>query len=348
MAAKRVRLSIDNGSTWRTLPGNQGSITNEAGELDDTIFGQNFKSSQPGLIGWSVNANGLYKGFAGYVCKIMQQTGSVVVITDEAMSLVSGKTYQITNAAHRLLDMSTAVVVEDNGVAVSTANIESIDYLFGRVTFISSYTPTGPITITGGYFATVQVAGTRSFTLTMTAADVDDTTMPSAQASSGHRQRHLGLRTASLELGGVYALSNGFRAALVARSRLLVEINPDGNSKSVARGWFRYTQQGSSGNVGALEEETVTLTLAVPDENDLLLAPFYWRNTTDTTLNQALRDAIDAWQSGAEIDVQYLPDGTNGVKGKCVISSCTLTGGLEAMNAFAIVALGNNALSAVP
>lgn len=349
MAAKRVRLSADNGSTWFTLPGNAGELSNEAGSLDDTIFGQNYKSSQPGLIGWSINANGFYKGFAGYVVKIMQQTGSAVVMTAEATTLVSGKTYQITNAARRIVDIATALVVLDSAVAVSAANIESIDYLFGMVTFVSSYTPSGAITMTGAYFATTQLAGSRTFTLTQTADPIDNTTIPSAQASSGHRTHQQGLKTVALEIGGVYALSNGFRAALAARSRLIVEVNPDGNSKSIARGYFRYMQQGQSGNVGALEEETITMELAVPDEQDLLYAPFKWRHTSDTTLNQAVRIMLDAWETGASIDVQYLPDGTTGLRANdAIVSEATLTGGLEAMNTFAGVFMCNSAPTAVP
>lgn len=348
--AKRVRVTVDAGSTYRTLPGNQGELSNEAGDLDDTIFGQNFRSTQPGIINWQINANGIYKGFAGYTAEIYQQSGSATTMTGEACSQIGAtKSYQITDTAKRIMDIDTTTVVLDSASPVAAEDIESIDFLFGIVTFDSSYTVSGAVTITGAYFAKTQVAGTRSFTLTMQSEPIDNTTIPIAQANSGHRTHGYGLKTVSLELGGVYALANGFQAALVARSRLIVEINPVGDDKTLARGYFRYTREGQSGNVGALEEETITLALAVPDENDALLSPFYWRFTSDTTLNQAMQDLIGAWQDEALIGVQYLFDGTNGLEAaEAMVSDISLTGGLEAMNVFAATFMCNDAAAAVP
>lgn len=344
--AKRVRVSNDDGTTYFTLPGNTASLTNEAGDLDDTIYGQDYHSSQPGLIGWTIGANGLYKGFAGYVAKLRQIAASSTSATALATTLVTGKTYQITDAAKRLLDIDSAIVVYDGGTD-HTEDVASIDYLFGTVTFSDGYTPTGAITVDASYFATTQLAGSRTFTLTMTADAVDNSTMPSVQANDGHRTFQQGLKTVTLEMGGVYSSSNGFWTALKARDLLVVEINPDGSDKSVARGFFRYTRQGQSGAPGALEEETVTLSLAVPD-NPLLSGPFFWRHTSDTTLNQAILIALAAWESGDEIDAQYLPDGINGYGGKVVVTEMTLTGGLEAMNAFAVTLQGTGELVAVP
>lgn len=347
--AKRVRVSDDSGATWHTLPGNTAELSNEAGDLDDTIFGQLFKSTQPGLLQSQVTANGLYKGFAGYVVDIYKQADTSSAMTDQAMNLVSGKTYEVTDATKRIMDIGVATHFEHNsGVTINPTNIESIDYLFGRVTFISSFTPTGSVTATGAYFAKTQLAGSRTFTLTMTADAVDNTTIPSAQGNDGYRGFQQGLKTVSLEIGGVYALSNGFQAALVARERLIIEVNPDGNEKSIARGYYRYTREGQSGNVGALEEETITLALAVPDEDDLLLAPFYWRDASDTTLNVAMQKCMAAWQSGAAIGVQYLWNGTEGYQWSAIVTSMTLTGGLEAMNAFAVTFMNNGAATSVP
>ena len=158
--AKRIRLSSDD-TTYDTLPGSSGEISNEAGQLQDTIFGQDFSSNFPGLIGWQVQANGLFKGIAGYQVGL-KITGTSTSMTDEAMALVSGKTYQISDSAKEIIDRSTTIVIEDNSVAVASANIESVDYLFGKVTFVSGYTVTGPVTITGAYLPTSAVAGSRS------------------------------------------------------------------------------------------------------------------------------------------------------------------------------------------
>jgi hypothetical protein len=344
--AKRVRLSDDNGVTWYTLPGNSAELSTEAGEIEDTIFGQSFGSTQSGLLGWTINGNALYKGFAGYNAKILK-TGASTVMTDEAMTLVSGKTYQITNALHRVLNRTVAVVVEDNNVAVSAANIESIDYLFGRVTFVSGYTPTGPITITGAWLATAVVGCANSYTLNQTAEAVDNTCMDTAQANAGHRTYEYGLKTVSLELQGVYKAANGFLAALIARTEMIIEVNPDGNGKSVARGYFKPVNTGQSGDVGDLEQETIQFNLSVPDVSNMQW-PFHWIHAADTTLNMSVQKALAAWEASTLIDIQYLPDGTTGWRGDAVVTDLTLSGGLEDMNEFTVNVQGSGALVAVP
>jgi len=344
--AKRIRISDDNGSNWYTLPGNTGELSLEAGEIDDTIFDQAYQSSQTGLIGWTVSANALYKGFAGYVAKILKQ-GSSTTMTAEAMSLVTGKTYKITAAAKQVINRAVAYTVKGNGIAIAASNIESVDFLFGRVTFISSYTPVTPITIDGAYFPTVVVGCSNSFTLTQTTNAVDNTCIDTAQTNSGHRTFEAGLKTVSLELQGVYKAANAYLTALIARSELIIEINPDGNSKSVARGFFKPINTGQSGDVGDLEQQTVQFNLAVPDQT-LLQYAFHWIHASDTTLNTGVQKMLNSWELGSIIDMQYLPDGTSGWAGDCIVTDLTLTGGLEAMNEFAVNRQGTGALTVVP
>lgn len=82
--AKEVQVSDDSGANWYILPGGSGEFNDNADMLDDTIFGHTFQSNQPGLLGWAANANALYKGFAGYVAKILQP-GVAVVADGEAL-----------------------------------------------------------------------------------------------------------------------------------------------------------------------------------------------------------------------------------------------------------------------
>src|SRR5690348_7886763 len=153
--AKRVAISAD-GLTFYTLPGNSGEWNDEAEQIDDTIFGQTFSSTQPGLITWTSNAQAFYKGFAGYVAKV-KSTGTSTAMTGEAMSLVSGKTYKVTDATKDVWDYTKSLTVKDNGAAVAAADIEEINYIFGQVTFVAGYTPTGPITVDGHYLPLTEV-----------------------------------------------------------------------------------------------------------------------------------------------------------------------------------------------
>src|SRR5690606_7274202 len=97
MAAKAIRISA-NGSDWFTLPGNTGSFNTNGDEIDDTIFGQSYRSNESGLINWAVSANALFKGYAGYLAKILR-TGTSTAMTDEGMSQEDGQVYVIDDAS---------------------------------------------------------------------------------------------------------------------------------------------------------------------------------------------------------------------------------------------------------
>lgn len=347
MAAKTISLSDDAGANFFVLPGNSGELRNDGAEVEDTIYGANYRSNFPGLINWGVTANGIYKGFAGYGVTI-KEVGTAVTFTAEAMSLVTGKTYQIDDVAKNLWDRTEPTMdILDNAISVDNADIESIDFLFGKVTFIPSYTPTTPITATGASFPLAVVGKGQSYNLTQTADAVETTDFPTAQANSGRRTFQYGLKTVALEVTGVYDLTSGFLAALLARAENIIEINPDGTDKSVCRGFFRLITQGQSGDVGALEEETVNFSLAVPDNIPAAETPFAWDHANDTTLNVAIQKGLTSWQDESALDVQYLSDGVAGVKGSCIVTEISLAGGLETMHEFNIGVQGTGAITVV-
>lgn len=332
--AKRIRISSDGGTTFYTLPGNQGERRNEAGQIVDTIFGQDYESNQPGLIVADIIANGLFKGFAGYVAVLKKASGAAVTMTGEAMSLVSGKTYQITNVAHRIIDRDTAVTVLDNAID-HTADVVNIDYLFGRVTFATGYTPTGPITITGAYRTTSVIAKGRSFNLTQTQEPIDTSVYETVQANGGRKTWDYGLKTVNLEVGGVFDATNAYIAALEARAETLIDITPDGGGLEIFRGYFKPVNQSQQGNVGELEEETLNWNCSVPD-TVLLKRPVGWLHGSGTTLSAAVRATVDAWENKTALKIQYLPNGTDGDEYDCIVSECTLQNSLEAMNEFTL------------
>src|SRR5690606_1506771 len=199
--AKAIRVSSD-GVTFYKLPGNTGSFSVDGDEIEDTIFGQSYRSNEAGLINWAVSANALYKGFAGYLAKILR-TGTSTAMTDEAMTLESGQIYVITDTTKEIWNRNAAFVVEDNNVDV-TEHVEWFDYLFGRIKFVDGYSVTGPVTVTGAYFPTTQLGKGQSYTLTMQAEAVDETDYETAQSNGGHYVFTPGLRTAALEIQGVF------------------------------------------------------------------------------------------------------------------------------------------------
>ena len=337
MAAKRVRISDDGGSNFFTLPGGTGEFSHEAGDIDDTIFGQDYKSSETGLIKWTVTADAFYKGFAGYVADV-KKPGTSTVMTAEPMSLEAGQIYQITAASKQIINRAVVPVVFDNAVD-ETANVEWIDYLFGRVKFLDAYSVNTPVTITGEYYPMVSIGKANQLTLTQTAESVETSDFETVQANGGFRTFIGGLKTVNIELTGIYDVANAFAADLAARNEVLVEINPDGLGRSTARGFFKFAGQAQSGDVGALEEERVSLRLNVPDD-PLLLVPFKWVHSGTTTLSESVQKLLAAWEAGSVIDVEYLEDGTNGLTGKCVVTEMSMNTGIEDMNKFSVQLMG--------
>jgi hypothetical protein len=347
MTTKKVDIS-DDGSTWFTFPGDTGSLQSQATNIKDTVFGQNFESNQAGLISWTLDADGMYKGFAGYVATI-KKSGTSTATTNEATTNLATRVYQITNTIKRTFDRSVAVVVKDNGVD-QTANVLSIDFMFGIITFKSTYTVVGPVTATYNYLPLAAIAKGQGFTLSQTTSVIDTTDFPTAQSNGGFKTSDYGLRTVALDVNGVFAITNGWLAALTARNELVVEICPDGNQKSIARGLYKVVTEGQSGKVGELEAEQIKFVLSVPDPSAVPLfgAPFSWAHDPTTTLSMSLQKALTAWQNGVPTEnFRYLEDGTNGQKGTGVITDLTLTGGLDVMNTFAIKVMGNGGLTVV-
>lgn len=342
--AKKVQIAPATTTDWVTLPGNTAEFSAEADMLDDTIFGFNYKSEQPDILSWSVSANAIYKGYSGYQA-VIKKTGASTVMTDEATTLVSGKTYQITDTSKRLIDVATTVVVEDATVDV-TDEVESIDFLFGKVTFKSSYTVTGAVTITGAYLPASQICAMNKFSLSQQAESIDETDLCVAQANNGFRQYALGLKTVSLELSGFYKATSAFLTSLKNRELVMIELNPDGGGHSVARGFFKPKSDKQSGKVGALEEETVMYSLYIPD-NGLLGAPFSWSHAGTSTLNTAVRTLLSAWENAALVEVRYLEDGVSGKQGSAVPTDMSLSGGLGALNEFTVQLQGSGGVTNV-
>jgi len=96
-------------------------------------------------------------------------------MTAEATTLVTGKTYRITNAAKRMLDPGSAVTVDDGGVPIASVNIESIDYLHGIIVLDAGYTPGGAITVDANYLPLSQIADVYTSSVSTSVTMLDDT-----------------------------------------------------------------------------------------------------------------------------------------------------------------------------
>lgn len=342
--AKTINLSDDAGSTWATLPGSEGSFSVDVDAIDDTILGQSYASTETGLGTWSVSSNGIYKGFPGYKCQI-KSVDTSTAMSNEAMSLVAGTTatYEIDDFANKSVWDRTATFTFDDTGTIPDTSIESIDYLFGRVTLTAP--AGGAVTVDGNYFTTAILGKANSYTLTMTAEQIDESHFDAVQNNNFVRIFAPGLRTVNLELGGIFDASASFKTQVRDGTEVIIEVNPSGaaSGNSIARGYFKPGTTSQSGSVGALEEESITYNLTVPVEsNDNNVSyPFNWRHDTGSDMPTGVQIAVDAWIDELKTtEVQYLPQGStgqsplDGIEGPVIFSDISLSGGLSNMNVY--------------
>ncbi|MCK5604286.1 hypothetical protein KAR91_20525 [Candidatus Pacearchaeota archaeon] len=337
--SKTLGISDDAGSTYSIFPGSSGDYQMEGEAISDSIYGQAFNSSLTGLISWTLSTNALYKAYAGYQATI-KKSGTSTAMVGEPLELVTGKTYKTTATTKNIWDRATTFVVYD-GASDVTDQVETWDYLYGRVTFLAAYTVIGAITVDGNYFPTSAYGVAREFTLTQNADTIDTTDFDTAQSNAGFRTFNPSVKSVSLSLSGFYNLANGFKDLLQGREEMIIEITPAGvATESSCRGFFKPMSTGQSGDHGGSEDESVDFQLSVPASN---IVPFKWDHPSTTTIPAAIQKAIKAWEDELTYKYQYLDDGSIGQEGDAVITDLSLSSGLSAMNEFAVSLQGSGA-----
>lgn len=180
-------------------------------------------------------------------------SGSGVGTTGEATTDVGGThlVYQITNAAHQILDPTAAVTVKKNGTAVTSGF--TVDRLYGRVTFASALLGTDVVTVDATYLPMAVVAACHDFDYTISGQTIDATTFDSA----GWTEREQGLGDVQGTVGRFYQVDNLFIDALQAGTSVVLELR---ESSAVAGARIRclFSKSEVKGAVASLVDETLT------------------------------------------------------------------------------------------
>jgi hypothetical protein len=210
---------------------------------------------------------------SGYGAKVSINTvGTTTAMVDEACALVSGKTFRISNAAKRLLDPAAAVVVKDATVAVAAANIASVDMLFGTVTFVSSYTPSGggnAITISASYLPVSQLVQFKKATSNMKFNLYDSTyigggglTMrkPTTMDFSASLSV-MNLATDMPQGTGGDIGATSWDDLLNGRTAVVLQHDPDGTGAKVLRAWVNLESESEALGFSDLVTQDFSATL---------------------------------------------------------------------------------------
>lgn len=107
----------------------------------------------------------------------LKVSGAATAMSGEACTDLGGDVWQITTAAHRIVDPTQAVVVYDDATPLAAGTDYDFDYLTGKITLAAP--AGGTITVDGYWLAMLAVAEVRKATLQGSRAQLEDTSFDS-------------------------------------------------------------------------------------------------------------------------------------------------------------------------
>lgn len=184
---------------------------------------------------------------AGFEC-VVKISGAPVAMVAEATTATGNISYQITNAAKRVLDRDTAPTVLDGGVA--TGEAYTVNYLTGTITFGTAEART--ITVTGKYLPMTVAAYANRMSRADEASVLDIT-----KFNNTHRQKMVGLKSASGTLTHLNMADTTFAAALLAGDPVVIEDRTKSTDEP-NRTWALLSSEETQAAIDGVQNQTVS------------------------------------------------------------------------------------------
>lgn len=194
---------------------------------------------------------------------LIYAVGAPVVINAEPCTSLGSGVYQITDALRRLLDPSVEISAYDDDDD-SEVEIAEINYFTGTVTLADGVVIVGNVQVDAAYLTKELIGGSKAYNFELSGDIPEDTTFASAQASGGYKSRHYGLHDITVGIDRYDDLAHKFRNHRSARERVYIEVQPSGGPQAL-KGWFIVETASAAGDVGSLEEESLSFNLASID-----------------------------------------------------------------------------------
>ena len=230
---------------------------------------------------------------AGYKV-VIRRAGSPLSFTTELCSTIALEStaihplqvsgFQINSTVRDAWERGStlAFATSTSGGAISSTDIENVNFLFGRVYFKSTHTA---VYATGTYVPLQAVAGAHTYTMTMAQDILDDTEFGSA----GFRSKAVGLADVQLSMTRWDTLNTFFDDLLIGSTSgpyttgdpIVAEVQTDPSSTGapIARGWFKLETHTRSGDVNSLESAEVNLALAsIGSDDSPFVKTFSWND----------------------------------------------------------------------
>lgn len=214
---------------------------------------------------------------AGHLARIYI-SGTSTSFTGEAFTGSGAGPYTISDFDKNAWDYDTVPTFYDNAVAINAADILSIDYLFGKVTFTGS--KTGPITADGDYFPLYSIANAHDTSMDFSRDIQEDTEFGDTAKSKCPTLVDLSV---SFSLYGVLDVDldttgdeRKLHDVLINGTEILYSFAPKGAETEVYRAWLQIESESVSATVDGLVEGTVDAVLAARFDSANRDASFGW------------------------------------------------------------------------
>lgn len=194
--------------------------------------------------------------------------GTPTEFTGAATTDLGGNVFKIAEATKSVWSRGTTPTVYVDGAEVADTTY-TVDYLFGEISFENP--PAGAVTVDGQYMPTLDVGGANTYSVEISGDILTDTDFKNANSNSGHQTKCYGLLDVAASVGRFDDSSKTLRDKLKNREDVLLEISISKNAETI-RGWFVVESAGSSGDLGALEAESLSFQLSGNDVSN-----FSWR-----------------------------------------------------------------------
>jgi len=316
---KKVQISSDN-ITFYDIPAENSSLnlSDTLQENTDLTNTSGFKSRIYGLKDFNISADGNYKPDTTYQFDI-KRGGTPTAFTGEAFSNTVGDSFQIDDTSKQIFDRSASFTFFDNGVEIDSAQILSIDYLTGTVTFSSPIV--GPVTGDGTFIPVSTQDCITTGSIDMSVELEEDTCIETN--TNGFKTRVGKLKDVSISLTQFNDLNKEYFDILNAGEVVLVDIAIGSSDIQTIRGWFLVESSNDSSSVTDLETQEVSLQLDGDTDSS-----FTWIYPA-SGYSDALKTMTDAYFSNplATVYINVIPADitANGYSGPVLIESFSLS-----------------------
>lgn len=208
----------------------------------------------------------------GYKAQV-QITGGALATVNEAFTMLSGNiSYQVTNAAKRVIDWNTALTVQrstDGGATWATVTNYSVNYLFGKLTFTVANPVGSLIRASYNYLPLFTFAEGRDVTFDVSAAELDTTVFGDTNVHRIHGLFDLSgsitsLTLLNVELDGVGGSEKTLAELLKDREFVVLTYKPDSAGTFQMRAVVMFGSEALSQAVDGLAESTVSFMGVAP------------------------------------------------------------------------------------